>query len=77
VGLRVVVQEDAFSEHPSHLFGSTSEAYSVFHNKPDVIVVPGAMNSVNKIPLLSFCVKKMNHSMNLTAGGMIVSVFHQ
>jgi hypothetical protein len=27
VGPRVVVQENAFSEHPDHLFGSTSEAY--------------------------------------------------
>jgi hypothetical protein len=27
------------------------------------------MNSVNKIPLLSFCVKKANHSTYLTAGG--------
>jgi hypothetical protein len=34
VGPRVVVQEGAFSEHPAHLFGSTSEAYSAFHNKP-------------------------------------------
>jgi hypothetical protein len=27
VGSRVVVQEDAFSEHPGHLFGSTSEVF--------------------------------------------------
>jgi hypothetical protein len=27
VGPRVVVQEDAFSEYPGLLFGSTSEAY--------------------------------------------------
>jgi hypothetical protein len=70
VGPRVVVQEDAFSGHPCHLFGSNSEGYSAFHNKPsEVIVFPGAMNSVNKIPILSFCVKKTNHSTYLTAGG--------
>jgi hypothetical protein len=32
-------------------------------------MVPGAMNSVNKILLLFFCVKKTNHSTYLTAGG--------
>jgi hypothetical protein len=31
-------------------------------------MVPGAMNSVNKIRLLSSCVKKTNHSTHLTAG---------
>jgi hypothetical protein len=76
VGPCVVVQDDAFSEHPGHLFGSTSEAHSAFHNKPlDVIVVPGAMNSVNKIPLLS-CVKKTNHSTYRTAGGSSNDTIH-
>ena len=64
MGPRVVQQNDTFSEHPApFFFGSTSQAYSAFHNKPfDVIVVPGAMNSVNKIPLWS-------QNTYLTAGG--------
>jgi hypothetical protein len=33
VGPHVVMQEDAFSEHPGHLFGSTSEAFLAFQNK--------------------------------------------
>jgi hypothetical protein len=32
-------------------------------------MVPSAMNSINKIPLLSFCVKKTNHRTYLRAGG--------
>jgi hypothetical protein len=69
VGPRVVVQEDAFSEHPVHLFGSTSGVYSASHNKPLTLLwVPGAMNSVKKIPLPSFCVKKTNHITYLKAG---------
>jgi len=47
-------------------FSSTSEAYSVFHNKP---LVPGAMNSINKIPFRS-------QNMYLTVGGSSVDSDH-
>jgi len=65
VGPRVVVQEnDAFSEHPAPFFGGINlrSLFSVSQQTSDVIVVPGAINSVNKIPLRS-------QNTYLTAGG--------
>jgi len=54
VGPRVVVQEnDAFGEHPASFFGGINlrSLFSVSQQTSDVIVVPVAMNFVNKIPL--------------------------
>jgi len=47
-------ENDAFSEHPVLLFWiNLWNLFSISQQTSDVIVVPGAMISVNKIPLWS------------------------
>ena len=49
MGPRIVVQEnDAFTAHLAPFFGSTSETYSAFHNKPLTLLwslVPGILST--------------------------------
>jgi hypothetical protein len=80
VGPLVDVQEDAFSEHPGHLFGSTSEAYSPFHNKALTLLwslVPFILST--KFPYyLSARRKRITARTSQMAGAaMIAPILHQ
>jgi len=74
VGTRVVVQEnDDFSAHPAPFFGSTSETYSPFHNKPLTLLwslVPGMLST-------KFPYGPRIRTSQLAGVVMIVSMFHQ
>ena len=64
----VVQEDDAFSEHPAPLVLDQPPKFiqSFTHNITTVYTTKSMMNLGRA---LSFCVKKTNHSMYLTAGG--------
>jgi hypothetical protein len=73
MGTRVVVQENgAFSEHPAPFvldrpkFSAPFSHTTVTHN---IITLYMTQSTMNLRCVLSFCMKKMNHSTYLTAGG--------
>ena len=62
-------ENDAFSEHRRRLFWiDLRSLFSVSQQTSDIIVVPGTMNSVNKIPLQSQNTVAIIFCTYLTAG---------
>ena len=74
MGPRVVQQDEAFCEYPTpFFFGSTSEAYSTFHNKPVTL----SWSLMPRIMSTKFPYGPRIRTSQLAEEAMIVSMFHQ